>query len=48
MRNNLEQIGELDIDKFKHVSTSTWNSHAPIKKENCKGQQCSIYEPKLV
>ena len=38
IRNKLEQIGELDIDKFKHVFTST------CKKENCKGQQCSSYE----
>ena len=33
IRNKLEQIGELDIDKFKHVFTSTWNSHAPVKKK---------------
>ena len=32
VRNQLEKIGELDIDDFNHVFTSTWNSHAPIKK----------------
>ena len=33
IRTQLEQIGEVDIDDFKHVFTSTWNSHAPIKKK---------------
>ena len=37
IRNKLEQIGELDIDKFKHVFTSTWNSHAPVKKKIVRG-----------
>ena len=33
IRNQLEQIGELDIDDFKHVFSSTWDAHAPIKKK---------------
>ena len=33
IRNQLEQIGELDIDDFKHVFTNTWNVHAPVKKK---------------
>ena len=37
IRNKLEQIGELDIDKFKHVFASTWNSHAPVKKKIVRG-----------
>ena len=37
IRNKLEQIGELDIDKFKHVFKSTWNSYAPVKKKIVRG-----------
>ena len=33
IRNQLEPIGELDVDSFKHVFTSTWNLHAPLKKK---------------
>ena len=33
IRNQLEQIGELDIDDFKHVFTNTWNVNAPVKKK---------------
>jgi len=33
IRNQLEQISEINIDDFKHVFTSTWNAHAPIKKK---------------
>ena len=33
IQNQLEQIAELSIDDFKHVFTSTWNIHAPIKKK---------------
>ena len=37
VRNQLEQIGKLTIDDFKQVFISTWNSHAPIKKEVVRG-----------
>ena len=37
IRNKLEKIGELDIDKFKYVFTSIWNSHAPVKKKIITG-----------
>ena len=30
IRNQLEQIGDLDIDDFKHVFTSTGNANAPV------------------
>ena len=33
IRNQLEQIGELDVDSFKHIFTSTWDLHAPLKKK---------------
>ena len=33
IQNQLEQIGELSIDDFKHVFTSTWNNHVPFKKK---------------
>ena len=33
IRNQLEQIEKLDIVDFKHVFTSTWNAHAPVKKK---------------
>ena len=33
IKNQLEQIGDVDIYDFKHVFISTWNSHAPIKKK---------------
>ena len=33
IRNQLEQISEVDVDSFKHVFISTWNSHAPVKKK---------------
>ena len=37
IRNQLEHIGELNIDDFKHVFTSTWNAHAPVKKKVVRG-----------
>ena len=33
IKNQLEEIDELNIDDFKHIFTSTWNSHAPVKKK---------------
>ncbi|MCH2405854.1 MAG: reverse transcriptase family protein [Nitrosopumilus sp.] len=37
IRNQLEQISDLNIDDFKHVFTSTWDSHAPVKKKVVRG-----------
>ena len=37
IRNQLEQIRALDIDSFKNVFITTWNSHAPVKKLVVRG-----------
>ena len=33
IRRQLEKIRNLDIESFKHVFTSTWDVHAPVKKK---------------
>ena len=37
IRNQLEQNRELNMEEFKDILTSTWNSHAPIKKKVVRG-----------
>ena len=44
IRNQLEQIGELDIDDFKHVFTNTWNVHAPVKKKIVRANNAPFHE----